>query len=74
MNPMIDAFFRAAMYCLHPRVIALSFLPLAVMVAVSLGLGYFFWNDAVDFLRDDVVQALQAYEAAQQLAALENSV
>jgi hypothetical protein len=51
MNPMIDAFFRAAMYCLHPRVIALSFLPLAVMVAVSLGLGYFFWNDAVDFLR-----------------------
>ena len=51
MNPMIDAFFRAAMYCLHPRVIALSFLPLAVMVAVSLGLGYFFWNDAVDSLR-----------------------
>jgi hypothetical protein len=51
MNPMIDAFLRAAMYCLHPRVIALSFLPLAVMVAVSLGLGYFFWNDAVDFLR-----------------------
>jgi len=51
MNPMIDAFLRAAMYCLHPRVIALSFLPLAVMVAVSLGLGYFFWNDAVDSLR-----------------------
>ena len=51
MNPMIDAFLRAAMYCLHPRVIALSFLPLAVMVAASLGLGYFFWNDAVDFLR-----------------------
>lgn len=51
MNPMIDAFLRAAMYCLHPRVIALSFLPLAVMVAVTLGLGYFFWNDAVDFLR-----------------------
>ena len=50
MNPMIDAFLRAAMYCLHPRVVALSFLPLAVMVAVSLGLGYFFWNDAVDYL------------------------
>ncbi len=50
MNPMIDAFWRAAVYCLHPRVIALSFLPLAVMVAVALGLGYFFWNDAVDFI------------------------
>lgn len=50
MNPMIDAFLRAAMYCLHPRVIALSFLPLAVMVAVSLSLGYFFWHDALDFI------------------------
>jgi len=50
-NLMLDSFWRAAAYCLHPRVIALSFLPLAVMVAVSLGLGYFFWNDAVDFLR-----------------------
>jgi hypothetical protein len=48
MNPMLDAFWRAAVYCLHPRVIGLSFLPLGLMVAATLGLGYFFWNDAVD--------------------------
>lgn len=51
MNLVLDAFWRAAVYCLHPRVIALSFLPLALMVVVSLGLGYFFWNDAVELIR-----------------------
>lgn len=35
------------MYCFHPRVIALSFLPLILMVALSFGLGYFFWEGAV---------------------------
>ena len=35
------------MYCLHPRVIALSILPLIIMVAISLGLGYFFWDTAL---------------------------
>jgi len=39
------------MYCLHPRVIALSVLPLVIMVAISLGLGYFFWSDAVEAIR-----------------------
>ena len=39
------------MYCLHPRVIALSLLPLIIMGAVSLGLAYFFWTDAVTLLR-----------------------
>ena len=39
------------MYCLHPRVIALSVLPLIIMGAVSLGLAYFFWTDAVTMLR-----------------------
>lgn len=51
MKLMIDAFWRAAMYCLHPRVIAMSFVPLLLMVALTLGLGYFFWNDAVDLIR-----------------------
>ena len=50
MNPVFDAFWRAAAYCLHPRVIALSFLPLAIMVALSLGLSYLFWQNAVDFV------------------------
>ncbi len=48
MKLMLDAFWRAAAYCLHPRVIALSVLPLVLMVAASLGLGYLFWDRAVD--------------------------
>lgn len=51
VGPIIDAFWRAAVYCLHPRVIALSFLPLVIMVVAALGLGYLFWNDAVDAMR-----------------------
>lgn len=44
---MLHAFWRAAVYCMHPRVIALSFLPLVLMVALSFGLGYFFWESTV---------------------------
>ncbi len=47
MKQILDAFWRAAAYCLHPRVIALSLLPLVIMVALALGLGYFFWEGAV---------------------------
>ncbi len=47
MKLLIDSFWRAAAYCLHPRVIALSLLPLVLMVAVALGLGYFFWEPVV---------------------------
>ena len=47
MSKLVDSFWRAAMYCLHPRVIALSILPLIIMVAISLGLGYFFWDTAL---------------------------
>ena len=51
MKPLLDSFWRAAAYCLHPRVIALSLLPLALMVAIALGLGYFYWDDAIDSVR-----------------------
>jgi hypothetical protein len=51
MKRLMDSFWRATLYCLHPRVIALSFLPLIIMAAVALGLGYFYWNDAIDLLR-----------------------
>ena len=51
MNRLMDSFWRATLYCLHPRVIALSFLPLILMAAVALGLGYVYWNDAIDLLR-----------------------
>ena len=51
MSKLLDAFWRAAMYCLHPRVIALSILPLVIMAAISLGVGYFFWDNALEFVR-----------------------
>lgn len=51
MNLFLDSFWRAVAYCLHPRVIALSFLPLLVMVALSLGLGYFYWDLALEWVR-----------------------
>lgn len=51
MSRLLDSFWRAAMYCLHPRVIALSFLPLIIMSVLSLGLGYLYWSDAVELMR-----------------------
>lgn len=51
MSLLIDSFWRAAAYCLHPRVIALSFLPLVIMVALSLGLGYLYWDAALVWVR-----------------------
>lgn len=50
MGLIFDSFWRAAVYCLHPRVIALSFLPLVLMVALSFGLGYWFWESSVAWL------------------------
>ncbi|MFM9916599.1 MAG: EI24 domain-containing protein [Rhizobacter sp.] len=50
MKLLIDSFWRAAAYCLHPRVIALSLLPLVLMGVVALGLGYFFWVPVVSWV------------------------
>ncbi|WP_298923965.1 EI24 domain-containing protein [uncultured Ramlibacter sp.] len=47
MSLFLDAFWRAVAYCLHPRVIALSVLPLILMVALALGLGWLYWDTAV---------------------------
>ncbi|GAA6140592.1 EI24 domain-containing protein [Hydrogenophaga sp. 5NK40-0174] len=44
---MLDAFWRAVAYCIHPRVIGLSLVPLAVMVVAAFVFGYFFWDGAV---------------------------
>ena len=44
---LLDSFWRAAFYCLTPRVIGLSLLPLGLMVALAGGLGYWFWDPAV---------------------------
>lgn len=57
MSLFFDSFWRAVAYCMHPRVIGLSFLPLVLMVTLSFGLGYFFWDSAVQAVSD----GLQAY-------------
>ena len=51
MTLFLDSLWRAVGYCLHPRVIALSLLPLVLMIGISLGLGYFFWDNALDSVR-----------------------
>jgi hypothetical protein len=51
MKLMMDSFWRAAMYCLYPRVIALSVLPLVLIVALSWLLGYWYWDAAVTAVR-----------------------
>ena len=51
MNLLLDSFWRAAAYCLHPRVILLSLLPLLLMAALALGIGYFYWESALDAVR-----------------------
>ncbi|TSE26492.1 Etoposide-induced protein 2.4 (EI24) [Tepidimonas sediminis] len=48
MRLLLGSFWRAVAYCLHPRVIALSLLPLVLMVAGAFALGYLFWDRAVD--------------------------
>ena len=51
MGRLGDAFWRAAAYCLHPRVIALSLLPLLIAAGTTVGLAYFFWEAAVAGVR-----------------------
>lgn len=63
MSQLFDSFWRAVAYCVHPRVIALSFLPLILMVLLSFGLGYFFWDGAVSAVATwlDAFDLLQAF-------------
>lgn len=51
MSPLFDAFWRAAAYCLHPKVIGLSLLPLLMSIALALGLGWLYWDAAVTGVR-----------------------
>ena len=50
MSLFLDSFWRAVAYCLHPRVIGLSLLPLVALVLVAGGLSYFFWDSAIDLV------------------------
>jgi len=51
LGELLDAFWRAAAYCLHPKVIVLSLLPLAIVGGSAAALGYFYWEPAVDAVR-----------------------
>lgn len=51
MKLMFDAFWRAAAYCVMPRVIGLSIAPLLIAVVLAGGLGWFFWEDSVAAVR-----------------------
>jgi hypothetical protein len=55
MSLVLDSFWRAVGYCLHPRLIALSLLPLFLMIALAMGLGYFFWDSAVNGLESSAL-------------------
>ncbi len=48
MASLFDSFWRSVVYCIHPRVIALSLLPLLLMVVMALGLSHFYWDAAVE--------------------------
>jgi hypothetical protein len=51
MKLLMDSFWRAGMYCIHPRVVGLSLFPLVLMVALSWLLGYLYWDEAITEVR-----------------------
>jgi hypothetical protein len=61
MRLFLDSFIRALLYCLMPRVMLLSLLPLVMMLALTMSLGYFYWQPTQDWVREmlDSWQMLQ---------------
>lgn len=60
MNPAVgsralglwaDAAWRAAAYCLHPKVVLWSLLPLALSISAAIGLGWLYWESATAAVR-----------------------
>lgn len=54
MAAVLDAFWRACAYCLHPLVFLWALLPTLLVSALTLALGYFHWEAAVDLVRATV--------------------
>jgi hypothetical protein len=63
MSLVLDAFWRALAYCLHPRIIFLSLMPLLVAAGLALGVAWFFWEPAVQAVR----QALEHWDLLQPM-------
>ena len=51
MKLLFGSFWRAVAYCLHPRVIMLSLLPLMVAGVLTLGVGFLYWESALRAVR-----------------------
>lgn len=51
MGAFVDAWWRAALSCLHPRVVLCSLLPLAVALGAVFALGWFYWEPTVAGVR-----------------------
>ena len=47
MGLLLDSFWRAALYCLQPRVMFMSALPLLIAVALGAGLCWVLWDPAL---------------------------
>ena len=56
MPALIDAFWRAVAYCLHPRVILWSLLPLLVAGGGVFALGWLYWESTVAAVRATLEQ------------------
>ena len=57
MSKVLDAFWRAIGYCLLPRVMFLSLLPVLLLGVMAAGLAWFFWAPAVEAVRVAIVDA-----------------
>lgn len=51
MKALLDAFWRAAAYCLNPRVIVMSLAPLLVILLLSGALFYLYWDASIAAMR-----------------------
>jgi hypothetical protein len=52
MRLFLDSLWRAFAYCLMPRVMVLSLLPLAMLLVLTVSWGYFYWSPTQDWVRD----------------------
>ncbi|RZI65565.1 EI24 domain-containing protein [Variovorax guangxiensis] len=52
MRLLLDSFWRAVAYCMRPRVIVLSLMPLALMVVLAAAFGYLYWEASVAWMRE----------------------
>lgn len=70
MKDVLDAFWRAAIGCLHPRVILWSLLPLLLSGGIVGAIGWYFWTPAVEAVRQTLAQWSAVTWAMQWLESL----